>query len=157
MPVAGARCDYCGGSLDLRNSVQYDVLRVVDSPALDRLFDVPDAWGPDAARCPSCERDAVAPATEGFNEALVTVSIVESTGDLRIDASSLTVDDASLADDGYSPPAIKPQLIAAHGDLGIARWLRLAWFFESETVPDEAVSQLRPIVEASDEVPPGIE
>ncbi len=152
-----ARCDYCGGDLDLRSSVQYDVLRVVDVPALDQLVDVPDQWTPDAARCPSCARATVAPATAGFGEALVTLSVVESTGGLRIDASSLTVDDASPADDGYAPPAVPPQLVADNADLGIARWLRLAWLFEADTVPEAAVSQLRPLVEASEEVPPGLE
>ncbi len=154
--VAAARCDYCGGPLDLRHSVQYDVFRVVDVPALARIFDVGEMWMPDAARCPSCERDAIDPATEGFDEALVRVSLVETAGELAIDTSSLTVDDASLADDGYYPPAVAAELIADYDDLGIARWLRLAWFFETETVPDEAVAELRPILEASEEVPPGL-
>jgi hypothetical protein len=81
-----AACDYCGAPLDTGQSVMYDVIRVADLPNLEQLFDLPTGWFPDAARCQACKRETLAPATDGFDEALIMIQLAESNNLLSIDA-----------------------------------------------------------------------
>jgi len=99
--AAEAACNYCGASLDSGQPVMYDIIRVADLPNLEQLFDLPAGWFPDAVRCQTYERDTLAPATDGFDEALVMIHLAESNNLLSIDASSTTVVDFSPDSEGY--------------------------------------------------------
>lgn len=156
--VAEARaCDYCGATLDVEQPVMYDVIRVADLPNLEQLFDVPTGWIPDASRCQQCERDTLAPATDGFDEALVMVDLVESNDILSIDATSLTPVDVSLDGEGYYPPHVDPRLVAGYSDLGLARWIRVQWLLEHDDGSSSAVAVVRQAVEQSQDVPPEVQ
>jgi hypothetical protein len=152
--VAEARaCDYCGAALDLGQPVMYDVIRVADLPNLEQLFDLPTGWFPDASRCQQCERDTLAPATDGFDEALVMVELVELNGVLSIDATSLTPVDVSPDGEGHHPPYVDPRLVSRYGDIGLARWIRVQWLLEHDDGSSATVSVVRQAVEQSPDVP----
>ena len=156
--VAEARaCDYCGEALDLEQPVMYDVIRVADLPNLEQLFDLPAGWFPDASRCQQCERDTLAPATDGFDEALVMVELVESNDVLSIDATSLTPVDVSPDGEGHHPPYVDPRLVAGYSDIGLARWIRVRWLLEHDDGSSTTVSVVRQAVEQSPDVPPELQ
>jgi len=157
-PVVPERiCDYCGASLPDDGPVQYDIIRITDMPNVEEFFPIPDGWFPDAARCRDCERDAVTPATDGMDEALVTVHLAEGSDIVSVDASSLTIADYAPADVGYYPPKMFPDLIARYQDAGLVRWIRIERLFEMDDGSSDVIAKLRTAVTLSKEVPPGIE
>jgi len=151
------RCDYCGEPVALDQPVLYEAIRVGSLPRLEQVFDLPAEWIADALRCPDCDRDSIAPATDGFDEALVTVRLTQSDDGVSIDASSISVSAVAPATEGYRPPAINPTAIAEQGDLGLARWLRLEHILAADDVPRPFVAFVRTAVERSTDVPPAVE
>lgn len=156
--VAEARaCDYCGAAIDCGQPVMYDVIRVADLPNLEQLFDLPTGWFPDASRCQQCERETLAPATGGFDEALVMVELAESNAVLSIDATSLTSVDVSPDGEGYQPPYVNPRLVSGYADIGLARWIRVQWLLEHDDGSSTTVAVIRQAVEQSPDVPPEVQ
>lgn len=155
--AAEAACDYCGAPLDSGQPVMYDIIRVADLPNLEQLFDLPAGWFPDAVRCQACERDTLAPATDGFDEALVMVHLAESNDLLSIDASSTTVVDFSPDGEGYFPPKVDPRMVSEYADVGLARWIRVQWLLDHDDGSSSTVAVVREAVNQSPEVPPEIQ
>lgn len=147
-------CDYCGEPVDTDRPVLYDVVRVAALPALRQVADLPPNWLPDAVRCPDCHRETVSPATDGFEEALVTVSLAASNGHLRIDASSIDLVDYSPTIEGYSPPAVSPPMVQQSDGVGIGRWLRVAGFLNADSQDPEVTEYFTRICANASDVPP---
>lgn len=147
-------CDYCGDPVDTDRPVQYDVVRVAALPALRQVADLPPDWLPDAVRCRACHRETVSPATDGFEEALVTVSLAASNGHLRIDASSLDLVDYSPTIEGYSPPAVSPPMVQQGEGVSIGRWLRVAGFLNADSQDPEVREYFTQICANASDVPP---
>lgn len=153
-------CDYCGGRLDLKQPVMYDVIRIVDMPHLERWVDVPPGWIPDASRCRECEQDSLSPKTEGLDEALVVLHLNESNGAISIDSSSLELVDSSPTGDGHHPPPVPPRLVDKHSDLGLGRWIRVLQLLELANAADDSspwLSKYRQEIEESKEAPPEVQ
>jgi len=148
-------CDYCGAELNTEEPVMYDVIRVADMPNLERVFDLPSGWFPDAIRCQQCERDTLSPGTDGFDEGLLIIHLSESNGILSIDSSSIAPVDFSLVGQGYYPPHVSPQMVSQFSDLGLARWIRVKWLLEHDE-SSQLVSIVRKGVEESKEIPPEV-
>jgi len=150
-------CDYCGATLDLGQPVMYDVIRVAEMPNLEQLFDLPAGWFPDASRCQQCERDTLTPATDGFDEALVMVELVESNDVLSIDATSATPVDFSPDGKGHYPPKVDPRLMSTYNDIGLGRWIRVKRLLNHGDSSSSTVAAVREAVNQSRDVPPEIQ
>lgn len=153
----GLVCDYCGAAMPTGAPVCYEALRVADFPNLDQLLEVPDGWHLDAARCQDCELDAIDPATDGYDEALIMVTITETDGVLSLDASQLSVVDFVPTETGYYPPVLTREMLVDPQDYGVCRWLRQQGILEqpaaTEAVREAAWESLR----HSKEIPPQLE
>ncbi len=147
------QCDYCGRAVAIDQPVLCEVVRIADMPNLEQLFAPPVDWFADALRCHRCAVDAVSPATEGFDEALVRVTLAESNEVVSIDASSLTVVGCSPVDEGYYPPMVSLNVLAQSGDIGVARWVRVQGLFEYGDQTSPLVAAVREAVEFSRESP----
>lgn len=147
------QCDYCGRAVAIDQPVLYEVVRIADMPNLEQLFAPPTDWFADALRCHRCDIDAVSPATEGFDEALVCVNLAESNEVVSIDASSLTVVDCSPVDAGFYPPMVSLAVLEQTGDLGLGRWARVQGLFEYGDQRSPLVAAVREAVEFSREIP----
>jgi hypothetical protein len=151
------QCDYCGGPLDTRRAVLYDAIRAVDVPALSHLTASPPRWIPDAARCPDCECDSIRPATAGYDELLVWLSLTHRNDVARIDTSSATVVAYAPPTEGTPPPMIDTELIVRFTDFGLPRWIRIQRLLEyTGTGTGTALERIREIVADTPEVPPEI-
>lgn len=135
----------------------YDVIRLADMPSLEEMFGHQSGWFADASRCRQCERETVAPATEGVDEAIVMVELVERNGVLSIDASSLTAVDYSADDDGYQPPKIDLGLMMTYRDIGLGRWMRVQWVLKHGDPSSNTVPVIRTLVKVSPDVPPDLQ
>lgn len=160
---AGSRrtlvCDYCDAEIDTAEPVMYEALRVVDMPNLQKLIDPPEGWTLDAARCRDCEIESLEPATDGYDEALILLSINESSGILSADSAEMTIVDTSPDGDGYYPPKVPGNVLAEANDPGFARWTRMKGILDSlksDDHPPEFVELLRKGVKQSKEVPPSV-
>jgi hypothetical protein len=154
-------CDYCGATIDTTEPVMYDAIRIADMPHLTTLLDPPQEWVLDTARCRDCEIERLDPATEGYDEALVVLTVHDADGIQSVDTTTLTVVDLSLAGDGYYPPLSWAHTLTETDDHGHARWLRMqAHLEELKTAPDAppaAVDMLQDIIKRSQDIPPGID
>lgn len=153
-------CDYCDAEIDITEPVMYESLRIVDMPKLEQLLELSDEWVLDAARCRDCEIESLKPATDGYDEALILLSINESSGVLSADSSELTVVDVSPDGEGYYPPRIPANVVAEVGDPGYARWLRTEAVvddLESGEYPPDVAELIRKEVKKSKEVPPSVD
>jgi hypothetical protein len=151
----GVRCDFCGFAVDVNSPVQYEALHVTDLDGLKHLFDVPDIWILDGIRCADCEIDGIEPETDGFEEALVVVSVTETNGVYSVDTSDLEIVSFSPGEDGYYPPFVPPQTLLEQSDIGLVRWHRL---HELLKLDDRIVSgnAIKQALAHSPEVPPSI-
>lgn len=155
--VTSRLCDYCGAHFEIDDPVQYDVLRVGDMANLKAMIPAPVTWLPDAARCHDCEVDTIEPATDGFDEALVSLTINDSNGVLSVDTTTLTVVDFSPDGDGYQPPLFSPTLVTQRQDLGLVRWIRIEQLLALDTGESDIVEIIRSAAEQSPEIPPGLD
>lgn len=151
------RCDYCGDSIAVDQPVEYDVIRIANLPNLEQLVNPPAGWFADALRCQDCNRDQITPATNGFDEALVMVTLSESERGYSIDTSSFTVVDVSLENDGYEPPMVDPRRVAQYQDMGLARWLRVKWLLEHDDGSTASIASIREGAKRSQDIPPSVE
>jgi hypothetical protein len=152
-------CDYCDAEISTEEPVMYETLRVVDMPNLEKLVESPEEWILDAARCRNCEIENLEPATDGFDEALILLSINESNNILSADTSGMTVADVSPDGEGYYPPQVDITVLFGTNDPGYARWIRMISLLdniESEDYPEEVVESLREAIRRSKEVPPSV-
>lgn len=154
-------CDYCDTIIDTAEPVMYEAIRVADMPNLEKLFAPPQEWILDAARCRDCEIEQLDPATNGYDEALLVLTVHEADGIQSVDASTLTVVDLSPAEKGFYPPLSWAHTLTETGDLGHARWLRMQAHLEdmktSARAPPEAVEMLEDIIKRSKDIPPSID
>lgn len=150
-------CDYCTSEISIDEPVLYEAIQIGEMPNLKAVVNMPSGWGLDAARCPSCDIDTIDPATDGFGEVLVMLSINESNGVLSADASQLTVVDHSPDGGGYYPPRVNPQLIAKTNDLGQARWTRLKYILENPPFAETIPQEYRNALKQSKEIPPNVD
>lgn len=154
-------CDYCDAEVSITEPVMYEARRVGDMPEFKKAIDIPEEWRLDAARCHNCKIESLKPATNGFDEALILVSVTESNAILSIDTAQMSVVDISSDGNGYHPPQIgDPSIhVFTSGDLRYARWTRMKGVLNgldpSET-PTKFVEAAQRIIEQSKEVPPGI-
>lgn len=155
--VSARLCDYCGGTVGIDEPVLYEVIRIVDLRAVERLFGPLEGWVPDAARCQACHRETLSPATEGIDEALVRLELTESAGMLRLDATTLEVVDYAPSGEGYHPPKLNPRLMAAYEDLGLARWIRLQQLQELIEAADATETTISRLIDLSREIPPDLQ
>lgn len=155
--VSARLCDYCGEPFTIDDPVLYEVVRIRDLPNFEALVDPPEGWFPDAARCQACHRDRLAPATDGIDEALVTLEITESAGLLRIDATDLEVVDYAPSSEGYDPPVMDVALVASYRDLLFARWIRLQRSLEIIEDADEFAPRFQQLLALSRDVPPQLQ
>lgn len=72
-------CDYCDSKIPIDEPVLYEAVQIGELPNLKAVVNTPPGWGLDVARCPPCDIDTIAPATDGFDEVLVmlTINVVE--------------------------------------------------------------------------------
>jgi hypothetical protein len=114
----------------------YEAIRVVDMTNFEKVLD---------------------PATEGYDEALLILAVNNSEGIQSIDASTLTVVDLSLSEDGYCPPLSWVHTLMESNDLGRAQWLRMQAHLEdmkiSSSAPPEAVEMLEDIIKTLERHP----
>ncbi|WP_224337876.1 hypothetical protein [Haloprofundus halobius] len=115
-------CGFCEVHIPIGKPVMYDIVRVYDLPFFERYTNPPEGWILDAARCESCEVKAVDPKTDGWEEAVVLLSIVESNGVLSADASKLTLVDYSPGNEGHHPPPIPLSTLMGASSVSITRW-----------------------------------
>lgn len=153
--LAGFHCDYCGGSMTAGEPICYEAIRVADMPNMEAMRDPPDGWLLDAARCESCECDALVPATDGYDEVLVMVGVREADPVWSLDASALSVVDYSMDGNGYYPPPARPDQLP--GDYGFARWLRKRGLLEHYGLPPELSDSFWAAIDDAPKVPPEIE
>lgn len=152
-------CDFCSTEIDIAEPVMYDALRVVDMPNLETLINPPKEWILDAARCRACESESVDPATDGYDEALILLSINESNDILSADTSNMTVVDVSPHEEGYYPPVIDPNLLIKSDDAGFARWIRMIGILDdsrSNNYPQLVEESIETMIRHSREVPPDV-
>jgi hypothetical protein len=135
--------------------VLYEVIRVVDVPSLAPPFAPPLIWIPDAARCPDCLCSSIHPATMGYDEALVRLSLTHSNGVFSIDGSSVTLVAASPSSEGTRSPPIAYEFIFRYADFGLPRWIRIQRIFESSNT-NSILTHVREAVEHARDVPPEI-
>jgi hypothetical protein len=153
-------CDYCDAEISIAEPVMYEALRVVDMPNLEFLLDSPEEWILNAARCRNCEIESLEPATDGFDEALILLSINESNGILSADTSKMTVVDISPDGEGYYPPLVPINIITEIDDPGYARWTRTKGVLngpKSDYHFSNFAELMRKAVKQSKEVPPSID
>lgn len=150
------KCDYCGGPAAATGRVQYEVLRLGDLKAVERLFDHLSMWLLDALRCEHCIIEAIDPATDGYDEALVWVSFVETNRQLTVDASAVELIDFSPHPEGYYPPKTNPVLMLQYSDPGLARWMRLQRLIERNHDTPELLEQFEPYIPNGREIPPEV-
>ena len=153
-------CDYCGTDINTVEPVMYEALKVVDMPNLERAIDLPDKWILDAVRCQSCEIEGLEPATDGYDEALIFISINESGGVRSADCSELTVVDVSPNGKGYYPPRIPFSVLANGTDPGYARWTRTKGILEDLASGDydpDFVRKMQEAVKESRDIPPSVD
>lgn len=152
-------CDYCDGKISITEPVMYEALRVVDMPNLEKLIGPPDEWMLDAARCRNCEIERLDPATDGYDEALILLSINESNSILSADTTNMTVVDVSPDGEGYYPPLVGLTLLVKRRDPGYPRWMRMKGVLdnlESGDYPADFVKSMRETVRQSKETPPDV-
>jgi hypothetical protein len=158
-PVGGPYgfvCDYCAAPMPTGEPVFYEAIRVVDLPNFEALLAPPDNWVLDASRCANCELDTLTPATDGYDEASVMVSVAERDGVLSLDASSMTIIDYSLDGDGYYPPPFNLANITDITDYGYIRWLRKLGMLEIAAT-QEAREAIWEVLDLVAELPPELE
>jgi hypothetical protein len=149
-------CDFCDKDIPTDEPVMYDAIKVEDMPNLAKLLDTPEEWVLDASRCSDCEINSINPKTDGYEEALIMISVSEADGLLSADATNLSLIDYSRSDDGYYPPMVEMQTAQAQQDYGIGRWVRMKGLLDNN--PPKIVKQmLKKQIGLSREVPPGIE
>lgn len=152
-------CDYCDAEISTKEPVMYEALRIVDMPNLEKLVESPEEWMLDAARCRNCEIESLEPATDGFDEALILLSINESNGVLSADTSEMTVVDISPDGEGYYPPQVDIAMLFETNDPGYARWTRTIGLLdniESDAHPEDIFEPMREAIRQSKEVPPSV-
>lgn len=149
-------CDYCNANIPINEPVLYEAIRIGEMPNLKAILNTPPGWGLDAARCQACDIDTIEPATDGFDEALVMLTIKESNGIRSADSSQLTVVDYSPNGDGYYPPPVDPQLIAKMNDFGPARWIRLRYVLEQPGFTEKVSQEYLEALKQSREIPPDV-
>lgn len=159
-PVGGLHgfvCDYCAGPMPTGEPVCYEAIRVADMPNFEELVDPPDGWVLDASRCRRCERETLEPATDGYDEVMVMVSVADQGGVLSLDSSSLSIIDYSLDGDGYHPPPMNLNNFTDPQDYGYVRWLRKLGVFEHMDPPQDAVESIWEVLEMAADLPPELE
>ncbi|WP_136591966.1 hypothetical protein [Salinigranum halophilum] len=120
-------------SIETDRPVQFEVIRIVDLPSLEQFCPIPDGWMLDLLRCPTHERTALGDATDGYDEALVEVTLNDSGAGYTVDASELRLIDYSPASEGGRPPLMpmRPVVRALQcGDFGIFRVSRVQLLVE---------------------------
>ncbi|WP_136601194.1 hypothetical protein [Salinigranum halophilum] len=114
--------------IDPAAPVQYEVIRVVDIPIIERTVLPSKTWVPDLLRCPDCERSSLAEPTKGYDEALVELRLSDSGDGYTIDATDLRVLEYSPATDGVHQPHVPEwilRLAQQQVDPGLYRVSRL--------------------------------
>lgn len=148
--IGSFHCDFCGMEIPIDEPVMYDITKVHDMPNLESVVNLPDGWALDAARCQQCEVEGVIPETDGWEEAVVMLSINESNGVLSADASNLTVIDYSPGNDGHYPPPIQPAFLNQQG-ASISRWAFIKSFVENTEEKTKPIQLYREMLEEMDE------
>ncbi|KTG11489.1 hypothetical protein AUR64_04350 [Haloprofundus marisrubri] len=119
------------------------VVSVYDLSNIEALTNPPEGWMLDAARCENCEVDGIEPKTDGWEEAVVLLSIAELNGILSADASELTVVDYSPGDKGHHPPPIPLWALVEPGGVSLARWGYLKTLLATTAVEHEQFDAYR--------------
>jgi hypothetical protein len=115
------KCDFCDAELSTEDQVRFDVIRSYDMDNLEAMVGPLDYWMTDAARCADCATDSIHPATDGWEEALVTCSVSDRDGVLSVDSTDLTVHDYSPGPEGAYRPPFAPNTVSQAG-FGFSRW-----------------------------------
>jgi hypothetical protein len=120
----------------------------------------PTGWVTDSLRCRDCETDTVSLPTDGFDEALVTFNIADTTNQVAVDASDLAVVDVSRDGSGYHPPTINLQILLEAKDIFLVRWSRIDGILKlqdrSTDEADGGMKKLKDAVASGKEVPPEV-
>lgn len=156
-PVGGKQefiCDYCDAPISIDEPVCYEAIRVADFPNLKKLLDVPAGWHLDAARCHDCDLDVIEPATDGYDEVVIMVDIVEAEGFPCVDASDLAIVDVAPTETGYYPAALSDRDLHDATDFGICRWIRRLGILEHPSATAEARESMWVSIGRSKEIPP---
>ncbi|WP_254547323.1 hypothetical protein [Halomarina pelagica] len=135
-------CDFCDAAIAIGEPVMYDIASVDEMPNLEALVDLPDGWALDAARCRECEVDSISPETDGWEEAVVMLSINESNGVLSADTTEITVVDYSPGNEGTYPPPVPLAFFTQHG-YSMSRWGFLRNFVENTDLDIEPIQLYR--------------
>ena len=123
------RCDFCSTEIPVGEPVMYDIAKVHDMPNLEQLIPLPDAWLLDASRCPACEVGGIDPETDGWEEAVIMLTVNESNGHLSADMSDSEILDYSPGDQGEYPPPMLVEFLHRQG-VSMSRWGYLRNFLE---------------------------
>ncbi|WP_152421667.1 hypothetical protein [Halogeometricum pallidum] len=139
-------CDFCNTKMSIEEPIMYDIARIHDMAHLELLVDLPDGWSLDAARCQNCEVEGITPETDGWEEAVVILSVNESNGVLSVDAHSLTVVDYSPGEEGECPPPVQAAFLSRQG-VSMSRWGFLKSVIETTEVDVRPLQVYRDMLE----------